>query len=367
MKLLDQIEIDLGTPNDYITVYIDTWDHSLGRKWLAALNELIAHEYHLEKNYCFFGFPNGPRNGELIINQINASITAINNADLGYKIDDWFTMDNSIVPGEIIAEHLYPMGQRPAELPGETNCAHFNQLHRYFEDLQGVSGHMTDYYNRADLTTRWYIRQLNLLCHEFESWALSNRKKYTAPEWMRPSQLMCWLNAPRFHLTNEDYEMFGIDTINRPLGGVYAGVNKAVGKHHWEVFVDEAGYNPNMIINNLTTTTMRSQLEAAGDFDIEWANNPGNYEWQKRHLADFRTWLINNGFDPEDKSLTIGHPQVGQVDLQRSFGTDDYRKIWPQLEKHLNVWSIRTSTAAVVYNYNWDDSDYAEQQIGKLT
>jgi hypothetical protein len=367
MKLLDCIEIDLGTPDDYITVYIDAWDCGLGRKWLTSLNELIAKEYHLEKNYCFFGFADGPRNGPLIIEQINASIHAINSANLGYQIDDYFTVDNSIVPGEVIPESLYPTGQRPLELPGEVNHAHFNQLHRYFEDLQGVSGQLTDYYNRADHTTRWHIRQLNLLCHEFESWALSNRKKYTAPDWMRPSQLMCWLNAPRFELTPDDYDMFGIETMNRPLGGVYVGVNKAIGKHHWEVFVDEAGYNPDMIIDNLVTTTMRKQLEAAGDFDIEWANNPGNYEWQKKHLADFKQWLINNGFDPEDKSLTIGHPQVGQVDLQRSFGTKDHRVIWSQLETHLNVQSIRTSGATVTYNYNWDDSDYAEQQIRKLT
>jgi len=33
--------------------------------------------------------------------------------------------------------------------------------------------------------------------------------------------------------------LFGVETMNRSLGGVYVGVNKAVGKHHWEVFNDE--------------------------------------------------------------------------------------------------------------------------------
>jgi hypothetical protein len=347
--VLDVIEIDLGLPGDLVTIYINVYDSNLSRKWLLALNELITKDYHLEKNYCFFGFPDGLRNGEYLVEQINNSIAAINSADLGYHIDDQFSLNTVLDNNQRLVQ------------------SHFNRLHVYFEDLQGVSGHMSEYYNRANANTRWHIRQLNLLCHEFESWALSNRKKHTAPEWMRPSQLMCWLNAPRFELTNDDYEMFGIETINRPLGGVYVGVNKAIGKHHWEVFVDEAGYNPNSIIDNLTTTTMRGQMEAAGDFDIEWANNPGNYVWQKRHLSDFEQWLINNGFDPADKSLTIGHPQVGQVDLQRSFGTEDYREIWHQLEQHLNVLSIRTSTSTIVYNYNWNDSDYAEQQIRKLT
>ena len=184
--------------------------------------------------------------------------------------------------------------------------------------------------------------------------------------WMRPSQLMCWINAPRFELESADYELFGVETMNRSLGGVYVGVNKAIGKHHWEVFVDEARYNPNMIIDNLITTTMRSQLEASGEFDIEWANNPGEFEWQKKHLADFRQWLLNNGFDPEDKSLTIGHPQVGQVDLLRSFGTTDYQIIWNLLEKHLDVFSIKTSSSYAEYNYNWSDDNFIDLQIERI-
>jgi hypothetical protein len=171
---------------------------------------------------------------------------------------------------------------------------------------------------------------------------------------------MCWLNAPRFVLDDEDYELFGIETINRSLGGVYVGVNKAVGKHHWEVFHDEGRDSR---IEELTTTTLKPQTEAAGDFDIEWANNPGKYHWQIKHLKDFREWLLANGFDPEDKTLTIGHPQVGQVDLKRSFGTEDYKEIWAKLNTHLNVSAIRTSTAEAKYLYQWDDPDYKEQQI----
>jgi hypothetical protein len=348
-QLLDRIEIDIGTPDDLVTVYINAWDHSLSRKWLTALNQLIKNNYHLEKNYCFFGFADGPRNGPYIIEQINNSIDSINQANLGYVIDDHFTMENSMDP----TWHI--------------NHDHFNQLHKYFEDLQGVSGKLSPYYLKADPKTQWHIRQLNLLCHEFESWSLSIKKKYTAPEWQRPSQLMCWLNAPRFMLDDNDYEMFGIESMNRSLGGVFVGVNKAVGKHHWEVFVDEAKYDPTAIVDNLTTTTLRSQTEAAGDFDIEWANNPGDYEWQKKHLADFRTWLIRNGFDPDDKQLTIGHPQCGQVDLDKTFGTTDYKKIWALLETHLNVYAIRTSDAQAVYPYHWSDPTYINQQITVLS
>jgi hypothetical protein len=144
---------------------------------------------------------------------------------------------------------------------------------------------------------------------------------------------------------------------------VYVGVNKAVGKHHWEVFQDEGRDSR---IGELTTTTLRSQTEAAGDFDIEWANNPGTFPWQIQQLQEFRAWLLVNGFDPEDPTLTIGHPQVAQVDLQASFGTTDYRYIWARLTDHLDVSSIKTSTAAAEYKYTWSDSNYMDLQIQAL-
>ena len=353
MVELDQIEINLvNENNDLYTVYIEVTDSSLSRKWLSALNELLDKNYHLEKNYCWFGFADGPRDGDYIVNAINRSIYAINKSYLDYYIDDHYTMENSIINGE--AGPKLPGGRLIHE--------HFNKLHRYFEELQGTSGdggQISHHYLAADEETKWHIRQLNLLCHEFESWSLSKRKQSYLPEWQRPSQLMCWMNAPRFELDANDYDLFGIETIARPLGGVYVGVNKAVGKAHWEVFLDEGGRS----IDELTTTSMRTQSQAAGDFDIEWANNPGDSHWHEQEMQDFRQWLIDNGFDPEDKSLTIGHPQVGHVDLEKSFGTTDYKVIWKILNNYLNVQSIKTSDAYAEFPYKWSDNDYMEQQI----
>ena len=348
MKLLDQIKIDLRGNNDsdIVTVYIDVADNSLSRKWLAALNQLIKDNYHLEKNYCFFGFPTGQRNAEYLTDQMNRSITAINAANIGYQINDYFSVANTTTPELRLVHHK------------------LNQLHRYFEDLQGVSGAMSSFYTQADAHTRWHIRQLNLLCHEYESLVLSMRKVVTAPEWQRPSQLMCWLHAPRFVLDAEDYELFGIETINRPLGGVFVGVNKAVGKHHYEVFNDEGRDSR---ISELTTSTLKSQTEAAGDFDIEWARDPGAYEWQIKKIAEFRTWLAQNGFDPDDKTLTIGHPKVAQVNLTKTFGTLDYNQVWQQIAPRLDVYKIRTSDARATYEYKWSDLNYAEQQIRAIS
>ena len=340
--MLDRIEIDLRGA-DKLTLYIDVEDNSLSRKWLTALNDIIRCDLHLEKNYCWLGWTESERNAEYIVDQINTSIDAINAANLGYTIDDHFTV------ADTIQDNL------------DVNHERMNWLHKYFEDLQGHSGNMSPFWQQADPATRWHIRQLNLLCHEYESLVLSMRKVIQAPEWRRPSQLMCWLSAPRFTLDKEDYELFGIDTINRQMGAVYVGVNKAVSKAHWEVFNDEG-----CGVDELITTGLRNQTEAAGDFDIEWARDPGAYPWQIKKLADFRTWLVDNGFDPEDKSLTIGHPRVAQVNLAKSFGTLDYNQIWQQLSGCLDVFKIRTSDAEATYDYRWSDPDYAEQQIRRL-
>lgn len=343
--MLDEIELVLRDISDDSrhSIWIDVWDNSLAQRWLKAMEDVLVKKLPLQKNYCFVGFAESARNGAFLCAEINRSIDHINRSLTPYHINDYFDFE------QCLDDDLHIRHDR------------FNRLHRYFEDLQGISGEMSQHWSSADSETRWHISQLNLLCHEFETWALSWRKKNTLPEWQRPSQLMCWHHAPRFALESQDLELFGIDTIARPMGGVYVGVNKAVGKHHWEVFQDEGRDSR---IDELTTSTLRSQTEAAADFDIEWGQDPGAHPFMHRQLKEFRVWLATNGFDPEDPALTIGHPQIGQVNLQRSFGTRDYDKIWQILIQHLDVAEVRTSRHTQAYDYHWSDRDYIRRMTG---
>ena len=356
-KILDQIEIDLRnfSTGDLYTVYIDIFDNSLSRKWLAELNNLITKEYHFEKNYCFMGWLNNDRDGKYILDCINKTIDFINGSHINYYIDDNFSLENTLTDSPVFDSNGFErtMGR---------NLIHdrMNHLHLYFEELQGTSQNISEFSKKASPELRWHIRQLNLLCHEFESWALSYRKELDAPEWVCPSQLNCFLNSPRFHLEENDHDLFGIETLDRSFGSVYVGVNKAVGKHHYEVFCDEG---PDSLIDDLVTTTLKPQTEAAGDFDIEWGRGSPKPEEKKEHLNDFRKWLIKNNFDPEDKNLTIGHPKIGQVNLEKSFKTSEPLKIWKIMENYLDVYAIRTSDSKMTYDYHWSDSNYPEQQI----
>jgi len=150
-KYLDRIEILLWDKDENPThIYIDVFDNSLSRKWLAALNQLIENNYHLEKNYCWLGWTESARTAEFLCTQINRSINAINSSSLDYRIQNFFS------PANVIQQDL------------DINHDRMNQLHLYFEDLQGTAGAMSPHYDRADDYTRWHIRQLNLLCHELE-------------------------------------------------------------------------------------------------------------------------------------------------------------------------------------------------------
>lgn len=343
--MLDRVEMLLRDTNGFVLpVFFDVYDNSLSRKWLAALNSLLDNKLHLEKNYCFFGFPDSPRDLNFLAYEINKVIIGINRSSIDYTIDDFFTADNMVVKN---------YSERAGTDVIEINHEKFNQLHLYFEETQGVSGAMSKHYETADAETKWYIRQLNLLCHEAECLVLSMGRNTTTPEWVRPSNVMCWLHAPRFVLDEEDYNLFGIDTIARDPGGVYIGVNKAVGKHHYEVFSDEGSDSR---LDELTTTTLKPQTEAAGDFDIEWGKATKDQLFMKEKLNEFKTWLVANDFDPNEPSLTIGHPKIGQVDLQYTFGTDDFHQILAKLSMYLDVYCIKTSNSYAEYDYTWKDS-----------
>lgn len=342
--MLDRVTINLRSTDGLLPIYFDVYDNSLSRKWLIAFNNILDKKLHLEKNYCFFGFPDCERNLDFLVSEINRTIAGINGSSIDYLIKDYFTVENILEKPEI----KYGTESNKHFV---ANHEKFNQLHLYFEETQGVSGAMSEHYTNADAETRWYIRQLNLLCHETECLILSLGQK--AKEWVRPSNVMCWLHAPRFVLEEEDYQLFGIDTIARHHGGVYVGVNKAVGKHHWEVFLDEGSDSR---VDELTTTTLKPQTEAAGDFDIEWGKNVLGKPFMTEQLEDFRAWLLTNDFDPEDPYLTIGHPKIGQIDLEKSFGTTDFEKVLKILSAHLDVYSIKTNDASAEYEYTWRDS-----------
>jgi hypothetical protein len=220
---------------------------------------------------------------------------------------------------------------------------------------------LSDYYKRADYTTKYAIRELNTLCHEMENLILSQRKVVTLPYWVRPSQITTFLNTRRYDLTDEHRQGFKVNGYDRVFGGVYMHWTQ-IGKTLYEVFRDEGALK-------LTDTVCDAITELkyySGEFDIEWANDivyGGNNPWHNEEQDQFRQWLIDNDRDPKDPSLSLGYLPIGQVDLLASFGTTDYQAIWNILSSHLDIYSIEVDGIKNIFDYCWSDSNYKQMQI----
>jgi hypothetical protein len=361
-----EIEIVLRNPSnkkDTLSYFIDVEDTDFNRRWLALLKNNLKNNAHLEKNYCWLGWADSLRDADYLCRQINNAIWQINRFNSAnhwavaglkpYKIDDYFSPELIIQTGEV-----------GFMKPGlKLNHDPMNRLHRYFEDLQGETWNISPYYKLADYETKWAIRQLNDLCHEVESWVLSNRKKTQAPEWQRPSQITTFLNAPRQDLKDEDYELFLKTRYDREFGGVYLHWAQ-VGKTQFEVFRDEHGAD----IDAATCSAINSLKFYSGEFDVEWGRdiNETNHNWHSKEQTKFREWLTRNGFDYNDPKLSLGHIKLGQINLEKSFGTQDFFEIIKQLSTHLDIYQIKTGDVTGTFDYVWSDDNYKQMQIDFL-
>ena len=360
---------------DDLSYYINLEQHTrwrdmdqLGHRWLTALKKNLKNKLVLEKNYCFIGFVNSKRNIDFLCDELNKATKQINDFSQDWefrhfpKIDikEDYTRDDFMYPDTL------PIGKAingdESVTPGlrlkHETC---NELHRYFEDLQGQAWNLSPYYRAADNKTKYAIRQLNNLCHEIEGWVSAIRKKHIEPEWARPSQITTFLHAPRYKLQDDDFEFFKHNRYDRELGGVYLHWSQ-VGKTLYEVFRDKDEAVGDGGINH--------QRYYSGEFDIEWGQTiTEDDKFKKEEMDEFRTWLKNNNYDWNDPKLALGYIKLGQVDLKRSFGTDNFLKIYDILSNNLNITKIEIfdgQTTECLYPYSLESPDWKQMQINAM-
>ena len=346
---MKQVKVILRNPlnkADQIDYTIDVNDSPMGALWFSALQDLLRNHNYLEKNFCFLGFPDSTRNLDFICKELNWATNQINKF---FGKEYW------------IPEVYLPSTLREGLDPNQDVM---NRLHNHFEHLQGTVWELSDYYKRADYETKFAIRQLNNLCHEAESLMLSQRKQQEVPDWVRPSQITTFLNALRIEFPNEHKTTFDETRYDRRFGEVYLHWTQ-IGKTLYEVYRDENGVD----INDATCDAITHLRYYSGEFDIEWAQDvvfDGSHPWHTREMTGFREWLHRNRFDAQNTEYNYGYHPVGQVNLQSSFGTTDFREVWPILSKYLDILSIETGDLKAVYDYTWADADYYQQQIQRM-
>jgi len=360
----DMVRVGLTSRAYYFQVY----DTPLGHRWLEALKDNIKHKRILEKNFCFLGFADSKRNLNHLVLELNKNVAQINS----FRFEPAYEKIHPFTADDFQYSSNLPIGKAvdgdESKTPGK-RLKHeaCNKLHRYFEELQGSAWQLSEFYKQGDLETKYAIRQLNNICHEIESWVNADRKKAFEPEWMRPSQITTFLNAPRYELHDEDFELFKQNRYDRELGGIYLHWSQ-VGKTLYEVFKDE--HAPKM--TEALCSEINHQKYYSGEFDVEWGQTitEEQHDFKKEEIDEYRAWLKENGYDWEDPTLSLGYIKLGQIDLQRTFGTDaPIRDIHSTMNKNLDITSIRTITGPSVeteYGYTLDSDDWKQMQMEGL-
>ena len=363
--LKDKILIDY----DGKEVTIDVYDTPLGKRFIEALRDNLVQKRVLEKNFCFLGWASSKRDLNFLCRELNKNIVQINSFEfhppyerINPFVSDDFQYSAKLETG-VVDEQSEDLMSKPGLRLKHDAC---NLLHRYFEELQGTAWKMSEYYKQADAETKYAIRQLNNLCHEIESWVLSHRKSVVDPDWIRPSQITTFLNAPRHDLHEEDFELFKQNRYDRELGGVYLHWSQ-VGKTLFEVFRDE--HAP--VMTEALCSEINHQKFYSGEFDIEWGNtiNETTHWFKKQEMVEYRQWLAENNFDWEDPRLSLGHIKLGQVNLETSFQDTTFPVIYDSMKHNLNINKIQILGDENIGNnfpYTLESNDWKQIQMEGL-
>ena len=136
----------------------------------------------------------------------------------------------------------------------------------------------------------------------------------------------------------------------------------------FEVYRDE--HAPKM--TDALCSEINHQKFYSGEFDIEWGQtiDEDTFIWKKKEMDGFREWLKSNGYNWEDPTLALGYIKIGQVDLQRTFGSSaTFKEIYETMSKNLNITSIKTMSNRTIeceYPYTLDSDDWRQLQIKSL-
>lgn len=352
--------------DDFLPVYIEPNDTQLAKDWVAALKEELARpNSELEKNYCWHGWPKTQRNLEYLCEQLRFHSQRINDfIDTGV----WeaaglevFRLRTDYYPDTV--RHPITGIDEPGKKGGHVNHDTMNEVHNYFEHLQGTVENLSQYYKLAPPKVKYSIRQINNLCHEIETLVLSLRKAYYEPFWVRPAQITTFFTTKRHLLTDEHREGFLTNGYDRRFAHVYMHWTQ-IGKTLMEVFSDEDAPE----LDQATCDAITHLQYYSGEFDIDWGQNVcyNMHKWHSEHIDKFNAWLVREGFDPKDPKLSLGYLEIAHVNLEKSFGTHDVFKIWDIMSNYLDIYSLEVDGIKAVYDYSWADEDYEDRQIAKL-
>lgn len=323
-------------------------DAPIGRKWIEKLKECLNGNYKVEKNYCWVGWPDTPRNIEYLTEKLRGYVKVINdyNHDPECKWDDLYYIKEDFRPETVMTKDI------------DVNHDIFNRLHHHFEVLQGQVWNISPWFKKANDEVRYAIRQLNNLCHEMEILIKQLRAKEYYPEVLSPAAIVGFIHGPRDLLEDEDYDHF---TLQRGGGRVYLGYCQ-IGKIHWEAFVDNDEHIGHDGISGLRYVS--------GEVTIDFGNDSSTREIHRQKIEEYKNWLVSHGLSIEDKKIGHGWLHVATVDFSRYPGKTP-SEIQDILSKYLDIYKITIKeknkiVATNTFDYHWNKPDFETTQKDAL-
>ena len=347
----DQIRITLRNPvqpkvsegySDFLSYTINVFDTPIKDAWLAKLKDILIQKHPIDNGFCHLGFPHTHRDLPFLCNRLNECKRTIQE----FPWED-FTLRRIDIEEDFTPELVVTDDK-------DINHDVMNKLHNYFEKMNGTIENPSPYLKAAQ---RWpeydiegvvyyptnvegntpcaqAIKDLNLVCHEMES--LINAKK-VGPN-ATATTIVQWNKADRWELEDNFRDAFLENKYKRVLGGVYLHWSQ-VGKTLLEVFNDEGA--PKLDKAMCEAITHLNYYSAM--FDIHWGLEQ---DWAPH---EFWPWLEENGFDINDKYLSLGFIPLGEVDLENSFGTSDHPTILQIMGRYLHIHSIEIGDIKATY------------------
>lgn len=331
------------------TVYLRPTQHALSKFWQQTIKSNFLKNPQskpLNKNFCFHAWqtqwvqPSYSRNLSTLCDMLNESIQQVNYyyGSHGYQyIDLVFSIDS-------LQDNVW---YRSA----------MNQLHHHFETLIGQVGNTSDWYHKPGVQIAcWHVQQLNALLHEIEATVnniqCGNGEKCILINYSGPHMDGSYDPEPvRYNLEAPHYDCFQ-DTQHS--WGMLTAYYSQLGKQHIEVFVDND--------QDIAPENISGIQYMLGECILTLGSRSPDSPHLPRMTQEFRQWLVDNNYDPEDKKLALGLGVLANIHPEdnRHLGNtwQEIDQAIHQMDDVYRVGFIDADGCIIcdgVYDYSWQE------------
>ena len=322
--------------SDVLPIRFALDDNPMVAKWKRLLLENIKVEPnlaqgHLEKNFCFLGFPGSDRNQEFLLRSLEQSILRFNERiQLRGLSADW------IIP-------------RVSDIfrNGSDERQSLNELHHFFEVGSGPVESRSELFASADQTMHFCLRQFNNICHELEAF-LRSKMRVERGETALVNLVGSFLRAPREEF---DFSNYARPKKKHKFGQLQVHYAQT-GKTLYEVFEDSD--------EHVEESGISEHEYLSGEFVVDFSAETPDSDWDD-FLSRFEKWRLEHHPDRQP----LGRIPIGYMTNEELLEME-HSQFVQKLTEYSNLLKISfeecDDPAGRVYEYQWTDPAYMDRQ-----